>query len=273
MGQFKEWQSAIVGVAVGVPTFAICSFQTYMQASEIQRNGGPNYMAHIAPLVFWSALTALVGLAMLLNLRSAIQYRRKSVRILGSVNTVNARLVSLQKEHEKEIEKYEKEIEKLNEEHLRDEARIANLSRADAELHFKASRFQHEQELRLATEKKLSEAIAEKQNKWGAPFHDSVTGLRLESAVYGATGATRNVTEKVKALLPNVSGQFEVRHHELCDHDPAVNVFKFLTVTFSVTQGQGRILAIPELPKASSMSINEVAANRPPSPSSASEER
>ncbi len=96
--------------------------------------------------------------------------------------------------------------------------------------------------------------------KWDAPFRDNASGLRIESAIYGSPGHTRDVSDRVRAMLPKGSGEFIVRNNDLCNDDPSENVYKFLTVTFSVTQGQDRILVIPELPARTALSINQVKA-------------
>lgn len=97
---------------------------------------------------------------------------------------------------------------------------------------------------------------------WGAPFHDSAPGLCVESAVYGAIAQgekrTIDVTDKVKKLLPEGSGQFVVRHRDFDNADIFPDVFKFLTVTVSITQSQERLLIVPSLPDAANMTIAQV---------------
>jgi hypothetical protein len=100
----------------------------------------------------------------------------------------------------------------------------------------------------------------QKVTKWNAPFHDNVSGLHIESAIYGSPGRTRDVTDRLRAMLPKGSGDIVVRNYDLCDDDPSENVYKFLTVTVSITQGQDRILAIPELPATATLSIHQVKA-------------
>ena len=82
---------------------------------------------------------------------------------------------------------------------------------------------------------------------WSAPYHGDNTGLRLESAMFGAPGIQpENVTQKVKSWLEKGNRSVPVSWQLPLDgRDSKPHSYKYLTATFSVTEMEGKELMVP----------------------------
>jgi hypothetical protein len=80
-----------------------------------------------------------------------------------------------------------------------------------------------------------------------SPFYGEETGFRIESAMFGAPGIVPEpVTSKVKRWFEKGNASVPVSWQLLLDgRDPKPHAYKYLTVTFSLTEVEGKELAIP----------------------------